>query len=341
MRTHPTLEDIARRAGVSVATVDRVLNRRRRVRPRTEAAVLQAAEALSFHSTPQQRRRGRVLAPQICVGALLQKRGKPFYRRLGAQLRGACGRREDIRADLQLEFVDALAPGPIIDSMRRLAERARVLAIVSIDHPLIADETAALADRGVPVVTLLSPLASSRVVAHVGVDGRRAGRIAGWGMSRCMQGSGTIGILIGSHRYRGHEDREAGFRSYLREQGGSFREIGTMTYLDDDEGAYGTVLELLDRWPDLAGLYVIGGGTGGALRALAEHGTAGGISVVCSEMTQDVRERLISGAVDFVVASPVQEIAATAVEVLTRAALDPDTAESVTLPSTIYTSENV
>ena len=337
----PTLDDIARRAGVSIATVDRVLNRRRRVRPATEATVLAAAKALSFQSTPQQRRRGRALVPQMALGALLQKRSNPFYRRLGAQLRSACERREDVRADLHLEFVDALAPGPIIDSMRRLGERVKALAIVSIDHPHIADEIASLSTREVPVVSLLSPLTTARVVAHVGVDTRRAGRIAGWGMSRCARATGEIGILIGSHRYRGHEDREAGFRSYLREHGSLFREIGSMTYLDDDAGAYGTTMELLTRWPDLAGVYVIGGGAGGALRALAEHGAADGVAVVCSEMGRAVREGLISGAVDFVTTTPIQEIADAAVETLARAALEPDAVESVTLTSAIHISESV
>ena len=337
----PTLDDIARRAGVSIATVDRVLNRRRRVRPATEATVLSAAKALSFRSTPQQRRRGRALAPQIALGALLQKRSNPFYRRLGAQLRSASERREDIRADLHLEFVDALAPGPIIDSMRRLGERVKAMAIVSIDHPHIADEIAVLAEREVPVVSLLSPLTAARVVAHVGVDTRRVGRIAGWGMSHCARATGEIGILIGSHRYRGHEDREAGFRSYLREHGSLFREIGSMTYLDDDAGAYGTTLELLTRWPDLAGVYVIGGGAGGALRALAENSSAGGITVVCSEMGRAVREGLISGAVDFVTSTPIREIADAAVETLVRAALEPEAVESVTLSSAIHISESV
>ena len=341
MGRRPTLSEIARKSGMSIATVDRVLNRRRRVRPATEAAVLAAAEALQFHSTPQQRRSGLALAPRIALGALLQKRSKPFYRKLGAQLRSACENRHDIRADLHLEFVDELAPGPIIKSMRRLAEKVKALAVVSIDHPHVADEVAALSDNEIPVVSLLSPLTASGVVAHVGIDARRDGRVAGWGMSRCVRASGAVGILIGSHRYRGHEDREAGFRSYLREHGSLFREIDSMTYLDDDAGAYGTTLELLDRWSSLSGLYVIGGGAGGALRALAEHNAARRISVVCGELERIAREGLIAGTVDFVTATPIQKVAEAAVETLVRAALEPEAIESVILPSTIHISENV
>lgn len=338
---HPTLRDIARRCGLSVATVDRVLNRRRPVRPETERVVLAAAEELAFRATPQQLRRMNALAPRVSLGAVLQKRSKAFYRRLGAQLRSASEQRSDIRADLQLLFVDDLAPGPIIRSMQELSERADALAIVSIDHPLVVDEVARLADRGIAVISLLSPISPSRIIAHVGVDTRRDGRIAGWGMTRCARAGAPIGILIGSYRYRGHDDREAGFRSYLREHGNRFREVESMTYLDDDEGAYGTTQEILDRWPNLAGLYVIGGGAGGALRAVSEHGGTERMTLMCSEMSPAVREGLISGAVDLATATPVNEVAQSAVEVLARNALDPDSVESVTVRSAIYISENV
>ena len=339
MHTRPTQADIARRARVSVATVDRVLNRRRRVRPATEAAVLAAAKALSFRLPA--RRSHPLLTPTRTLGALLQKRSKPFYRRLGAQLRSASALQERQRVELELEFVDELAPGPIVESMRRLAGRVEALAVVAIDHPRIADEVAALRARSVPVVSLLSPLTAAGVVAHVGVDGRRDGRIAGWGMSRGLSRAGPVGILIGSHRYRSHEDRETGFRAYLRERPGRCGEIATMTYLDEDAGAYGTALELVARQPGLAGLYVIGGGTGGALRALEEQADGEEICVVCSEMGPAARDGLIAGTVELVTSTPIREAATATVGALLRSLAEPAALESVTLASRIHVSETV
>ena len=48
MANRPTLVDLAQAAGVSVATVDRVLNARHRVREPTAERVLAAAEAIDF-----------------------------------------------------------------------------------------------------------------------------------------------------------------------------------------------------------------------------------------------------------------------------------------------------
>ena len=63
MGKRPTLADLARAAGVSVATVDRVLNARHRVREPTAERVLGAAEAIGFHGAPLMKRRVRLDAP--------------------------------------------------------------------------------------------------------------------------------------------------------------------------------------------------------------------------------------------------------------------------------------
>ena len=51
MTARPTIEQLARAAGVSVATVDRVLNRRARVRAKTAKRVHEAAIAIGYPTT--------------------------------------------------------------------------------------------------------------------------------------------------------------------------------------------------------------------------------------------------------------------------------------------------
>ncbi|HEY9346869.1 MAG TPA: LacI family DNA-binding transcriptional regulator, partial [Inquilinus sp.] len=74
MSRRPTIADLATAAGVSVATVDRVLNQRHPVREGTAGRVLRAAEAIGYHATTllQQRLRGEL--PVRTFGFLLQKR---------------------------------------------------------------------------------------------------------------------------------------------------------------------------------------------------------------------------------------------------------------------------
>jgi transcriptional regulator with XRE-family HTH domain len=62
--SRPTIADLARAAGVSVATVDRVLNARHRVREPTAERVLGAAVAIGFHGTPLLKSRLRSNVPE-------------------------------------------------------------------------------------------------------------------------------------------------------------------------------------------------------------------------------------------------------------------------------------
>ena len=88
MSKRPTVSDLARAAGVSVATVDRVLNQRHPVREGTADRVLRAAEAIGFHATSLLKQRLRAEAPRRTLGFLLQKRDA-FYQQLADDLQAA------------------------------------------------------------------------------------------------------------------------------------------------------------------------------------------------------------------------------------------------------------
>src|SRR5690625_7430977 len=64
-----TIHDVAREAGVSIATVSRSLNGRARVSEKTRARVLEVAAALEFH--PNRAARGLVTGKLGNVGVLV------------------------------------------------------------------------------------------------------------------------------------------------------------------------------------------------------------------------------------------------------------------------------
>ena len=88
MVTRPTIADLANAAGVSVATVDRVLNRRLKVSDDTAARVTAAAEAIGYHGLRLLRQRSSEL-PQRTFGFVLQKHNDAFYQALAAGLADA------------------------------------------------------------------------------------------------------------------------------------------------------------------------------------------------------------------------------------------------------------
>lgn len=342
MAERPTVADVARLAGVSVATVDRVLNRRRPVRPETAEAVVQAAEALKYYATALMRQRAAGLGPRLSLGFVLQKQSKLFYQALASALQEATQAASEVRATARIVFVEALSPAALVAAMRDLGQSVDAMAAVAIDHPHIADEIARLRGDGVPTLSLLSPLSAAAATGHVGVDARKAGRTAGWAMARCLRRTGPVGVLIGSHRYLGHEDRETGFRSYFRQHSPGTEILDSLAYLDDDAGAHGTMLELLSRQPGLAGLYVIGGGIEGALSALREEQVSKDLALVCQGLDGSTRNALLDGTVDLVIDTPVEAVARRAVEALVAAATAPGTAIGrIDVPFEIHVSETI
>jgi len=212
----PTIVDLAEAAGVSVATVDRVLNGRHRVREPTAERVLGAAERIGFHAAPLLKRRIRAAAPKRTFAFLLQKPDS-FYRQLGADLEAATHRLTTCQGRAIIEYVTEISPGAICEAMGRIGDRADAIAVVSVDHPRVSEAIAELSVRGKPTYALISDLTAEARAGYAGRDNRREGRTAGWFIAKSAAKPGQVGIIVGSHRYLCQETAEISFRAYLRE----------------------------------------------------------------------------------------------------------------------------
>ncbi|MES0881022.1 LacI family DNA-binding transcriptional regulator [Roseibium sp. SCP14] len=318
MNSRVTLQDVAKRAGVGVATVDRVLNGRAPVRKTTADRVLLAARELGYHGQGIMQRRVEQLVPHKKLGFILQKKSKWFYQALADGVMGAVPALKKIRATAEIRFVESLSPNDLSQALLEMAGKADAIAFVSIDHPKVHAAIKECAHKDVPVFSLLSPLSSLEVSGYVGIDGRKAGRTAGWAMARFSREKGEIGILVGSHRYLGHEALEAGFRSALREYAPDVRLRDSLVYLDDSAVAYEAASELLNSAPDLKGLYHCGGGVSGVIKALRESGRGKEVFYICHEKSPHADEGLLDGTVDLLIENPVETLVTRSLSLMER-----------------------
>ena len=302
-----TLKDIAQAAGVGVATVDRVLNQRAPVSPATTKLILNAAEELNYHATGLMRRRLEVIVPKKRLGFILQKQGKWFYQAIKEEIERYSRKLQDIQAEIEIIFVEPLSPNDLAEAVSKLSKRVDVIGLVSIDHPIVNAAVQYSVQRGVPVLAMLSPLSEPSIVGYIGIDGRKAGRTAGWFMSKLLNGPDEVGILIGSHRYIGQEDKEVGFRSFIRENSSNIRLRESLVYLDDSAVAYEAVAEMLKSCPNLKGIYHCGGGVSGAINALREADRK--VAYICHEDSPLALAALRDGTADLIIATPVEQLA--------------------------------
>jgi LacI family transcriptional regulator len=242
-----------------------------------------------------------------------------------------------------VEFMDDLTPGAVADRMEKLGRSVDVLAAVAADHPNVTRAAERLAERGVPIIALVSDLTAEVRAGYVGLDNRKVGRTAGWFVSRLARGPGKVAVLVGSHRYVCQETCEAGVRSFLRQLAPALELLEPIATLESESYAYEGVLDLLRRTPELVGLYVAGGGVEGVMRALAESGRGARVAAVGHDLTDRTRAGLVGGTLQVVLSHPLRLLAERAVDLMARLALHEGQApfSQVIVPFELYTPENV
>jgi LacI family transcriptional regulator len=341
MVKRPTLHDLAQAAGVSIATVDRVINRRLPVSDDTSQRVVQAAESIGYHATSLLKRRVQEM-PARRFGFLLQK-PDAFYKQLGQELVSASRASRIVEGKPTVEFVEDVVPAIIAERLLQMAKKADALAVVAMDHPVVNEAVEAVIAQGKPVFTLLSNLNSPAVSGHFGADSRKCGRIAGWTISRLAKSSGKIGILVGSNRYLNQELSEISFRTYMREHAPAFQLLEPIINLDDERIAYEAVSEMVSTNADLVGIYVSGGGQEGLIRALREFCTPHQLVAVCNELTPATRAALHDGVIDLTLGTPFAALARLLVEAMAKGttAQDMPHLRPLMLPPDVFMPENV
>jgi len=336
-----TIADVAGRAGVSIATVNRVLAGHPGVRPETATLVLESAEAVGFYGAPAIRQRLKVEAPVRDFGFVLQQKSMPFFAGLAAALVEETAALTDVRGRSHVDFSDDLDPATTSRRLEALGGACDAVALMSADHPVLTRTVTSLADRGVPVFAIVSDLSAAALAGYVGADERRMGRTAAWLTTRIAR-SGELGILLGSHRHLCQEQREIGFRSFVREHAAGFRVLEPYLSHEADPVAYDATEALLKRHPDLRGLFVPGGGIAGALRALRDRDVRPGLCVIGVERNPETLAALADGWLTAVLAHPIRDIARHALRAMVDATLRGERMEPVRvlLPFDVLTPEN-
>ncbi len=337
----PTLEDLAKAAGVGVSTVDRLLNGRGAVRRQTARRVQEAAERIGFYAAGLLRDRLRSEAPEQTLGFLLQRRSQAFYRHLGDALTAATLAAPGLRATPLVEFMDNLTPDAVAERLVRMGQKATSIALVAADHPAVTGAIDRLHGDGVSVVALISDLSAERRRGYAGLDNRKLGRTVAWFVANLAGPPGTVAVSVGSHRYQCQEANEIGLRSYLRENAPGFTLLEPMVTLQSDEYAYEAAMNLLRRNRDLRALFVAGGGIDGTMRALADCGMAGKVTVISSELTAPTRAGLLNGTLKLVLSHPVEALAARTIAMMTSNGPPSGIPEQAILPFEVHTPESL
>ncbi|MGJ8571535.1 MAG: LacI family DNA-binding transcriptional regulator [Hoeflea sp.] len=296
----PTVHDIAAEAGVSLATVDRVLNARPGVRQKTVAKVAAAVQRLGYVRDVQAANLAKKrIYPLVFV---IPEGPNSFMRSLEAEIRSAMQRSSVERTSFQLAKVPPLDADAIVRVLDAI-DPANVtgVALVATDTADVSAAVNRLADKGVHVTTLVSDLPGSRRTHFCGIDNLAAGRTAAGLIGRfCSGRTGKVLVVAGSMALSDHMDRASGFAAVLNSDFPGLEIVGPVETNDEADRVCQAVRTSLEADPDIIAIYNLGAGNRGLLEAMPLPNDRK-LAVVVHEVTETSRRGLAEGLFDAVI----------------------------------------
>lgn len=300
--------------GLSRATIDRVLNGRDGVHPRTQAAVDAALLKLgdsadTSRPAPSNDRIKRYKAV-VQVGDAFTQSIVDEVARLTPLLEAR---------NCSLEVLPCVGiPSERVAAIIEARAEADGLLIIAKNTAEIADAAIILREQGKAIVTSHTDLDLAARHAYVGIDNRAAGQTAGFLMGRHMapDSAVSLAVVVEAMNYRCHEEREMGFRSVLRQRFPSQSLIEVVKHDDSAEASYEAIKSLLENDPQIDGIYNTAGGNQGVAKALAEYGRTGKTLFVTHEYNRVTEALIRQNEVDYLITQNMKHMLLEAVDQL-------------------------
>lgn len=293
------MHDVARAAGVSLATVDRVLNGRPGVRAATATRVEEAIASLGFSRDLNASLMARARDLRVVffipdgLNEFMDSLAEAVARRFAASLAD--------RIHLETRRNRAFDGSALARSLEALdPAHCDCAVIVTGESPDVLAAIDGANRRGIAVMTLVSDLPGSARRNFIGIDNVAAGRTAASLMGRFLSGDGRVAVVAGSLHLRDHAERLEGFRSVLSAEFPALTVIGPVEGHDEPSATARAVAGVLAEAPGISGIYNLGAGNAGLVEAIRLSGRAGGLRVIAHELTAPTRSGLLDGVIDVV-----------------------------------------
>ncbi|WP_308639536.1 LacI family DNA-binding transcriptional regulator [Paenibacillus silvisoli] len=297
-----TIREIAKQAGVSRGTVDRVLNDRPGVKPEVRDRILAIANELNYMPNIAAKALAYQKKPFV-FGIVMPPKDIQFFESIRSGIAIAAEELKDLGVRLEYRFVDNQKPEEGAAAIRELVgEGVSGIMFSVMDDELIRESIDYAAERNVPVVTFNSDVEGSKRICFIGQDLHKSGLVAAGLMNRVLQADAKVLIVTGSLKFHAHRSRVEGFKHGLAQHGSRLHVLRVIEAYDRYADTYAQLDQALTNHADeIDGIYMATGDIRACVDVIKKHKKEGSIRVVCNDLIPPAEQGLKERIIDFTI----------------------------------------
>jgi LacI family transcriptional regulator len=288
------IKEIAKALDVSIGTVDRALHSRPGINPMTRAKVLKMAQTMGYR--PNLAARFLKSQRQLMISVLLPTEIASFFDALRDGIRETA---EPFGPAVHIEFrsYPSLGEGDAALFQEALESGTQGMIIAPGEPAIMRPLIRKAARRNVPVVCVATDAPGTERLTAITACSSTNGAIVGELLGRLLHGKGKLAVVTGSLSTEDHADKLAGFRASLKQVGTPLEVVSVIEAHDDQRLAYSAMKAVIERNPDLRGVYVSTANSLPVLQAIEEAGLAGKLAVITTDLFPALVPLIRSGRV--------------------------------------------
>ncbi|MFK7845967.1 MAG: LacI family DNA-binding transcriptional regulator [Rhodothermales bacterium] len=312
----PTTKDLATASGVSLATIDRVLNDRPGVKANTIEKVNAAIERIGFVRNISAANLARNKNYKFLF--ILPSIGDLFLKELLSQIKAAKDAFSIEMMSINVKQIQVNDPHELASFLGSLDhDEVDGIAIMAPESPQVRDALTRLFERDVHIVQLLSGKSNSDFSHFVGVDNRSAGSTAGALLGRFSKdASGKIIVIADTMLGTDSIQRRSGFDEVITNNFPQLSSLPSLETYGDLERTNQVVKTVFKNHTNITGVYILSSEPRLSLEAIKKFASEQSITIIAHERTSFTEDALRNNIIDAIIAQNPGHAVRSAIRVL-------------------------
>jgi LacI family transcriptional regulator len=294
MQNSATIYDVAKKLGVSVATINRALNDKPKVSHKTRELVIKTAAEMGYKGN---RIAKSLSGKTVKIGMILEASVHEYIREVELGARHAFENLADykVTGDILLLNESPEQKKQIFeDRIGQYIQEQYDGLILGVASRFLINFIDSVHAQCPPIATVQTDILDRLRIFSVRPNGKIAGMMAAQ-MLRWLAGRQPVAIFTGNKEIQIHRETIEGFMEENNRQ--PLDLIGIFENQDDPDIAYFATGKLLKDHPDVGGIYINSSNSATVCRKIEEMGYTGKIQVVASDIFPEMRDDIMKGAI--------------------------------------------